>query len=121
LFIQDDDDEFLSLIDEDENDSVLEDPPTSSTSKPTSKPTSTPIAPQSIGKRRKPRDAVSEQILNYLDKKSKSSAEKSDEESFALSIIPSLKRLTDQQKALAKLRIQQTLYEIEYGTGSHSS
>ena len=88
------------------------------TSKSTSKPTSNAIISQSIGKRIKPRDVISEQTLNYLDKKNKTVDQKSDEDSFALSIIPSLKRMADQQKALAKLRIQQTLYEIEFGTES---
>ena len=40
--------------------------------------------------------------------------EKSEEEIFALSIVPTLKRMTDQQKGLAKLRIQQVLYDIEF-------
>ena len=69
LLQDDDDDDDFSLIEEDENDSVLEEPQPSSTSKPLSKPTSNAIAPQSIGKRRKPRDALSEQIMNYLEKK----------------------------------------------------
>lgn len=123
--MQDDDNE-VSFTKDDENDSLLLGEPSISTSlstseptsKSTSKRTSNAIISQLIGKRRKPRDVVSEQILNYLDKKNKTGDEKSDEESFALSIIPSLKRTTDQQKALAKLRIQQTLYEIEFGTGS---
>ncbi len=70
-------------IEEDEsnkNDNLLKEP--STPSKLTSKPITNPIITQSIGKRRKPRDAVSEQILNYLDKKSKTSEEKSDEESL---------------------------------------
>jgi hypothetical protein len=96
---------------------VLEEPPTPC--KLTSKPMTNPIITQPIGKRWKPKDAVSEHILNYLDNKSKTSEEKSDEESFALSIIPTLKRMTDQQKGLAKLHIQQTLYEIEFTTGNN--
>ena len=47
--------------------------------------------------------------MNYLNKKSKPDTEKSDEEIFALSIVPALKRMTDQRRALAKLRIQQVL------------
>ena len=107
--LQDDD---LYIEDENnKNEVLLEEPQISS--KSTSKPITNPIITQPIGKRRKPRDTVSEQILNYLDKKNKTCEEKSDEESFALSIIPSLKRMTDRQKGLVKLRIQQTLYEIE--------
>ena len=65
------------------------------------------------------RDQVSEQIMNDLNKKSKPETEKSDEEMFALNIVPALKRMTNQQRALAKLRIQQVLYEIEFDTNNH--
>ena len=65
------------------------------------------------------RDQVSEQIMNDLNKKSKPETEKSDEEMFALNIVPALKRTFDQQKALAKLRIQQVQYEIEFSTNNH--
>ena len=65
------------------------------------------------------RDQVSEQIMNDLNKKSKPETEKSDEEMFALNIVPALKRMTNQQRALAKLRIQQVLYEIEFDTDNH--
>ena len=91
-----DDDLYTEEDENDKNEVLLEEPQISS--KSASKPITNPIITQSIGKRRKPRDTVSEQILNYLDKKSKTCEEKSDEESFALSIIPSLKRMTDQQK-----------------------
>ena len=89
--LQDDD---LYIEDEnDKNEVLLEEPQISS--KSTSKPITNPIITQPIRKRQKPRDTVSEQILNYLDKKNKTCEEKSDEESFALSIILSLKRMTD--------------------------
>ena len=98
--MQDDDNDGVSFIEDDENDTLLlGEPPTSTslstfkpTSKSTSKPASNPIISQAVGKGRKSRDVDSEQILNYLDKKNKTSAEKSDEESFVLSIIPSLKK-----------------------------
>ena len=83
----------------------------------TSKPITPNITTHCTGKRRKPRDPVSEQIINYLNSKKSPSEHpqvKTNEEYFALSIVPTLKRMTDKQKALAKIRIQQLLYEIEF-------
>ena len=75
------------------------------------------VNPKSAGKRRKPRDEVLEQIIKYLDAKNKRpETGKSEEEVFALSIVHTLNRMTDQQKGLAKLRIQKMLYDIEFDT-----
>ena len=79
----------------------------------TSRPPTPGVNPKLADKRRKPRDEVSVQIIKYLDAKNKK-LEISEEEVFALSIVPTLKRMTDQQKGLAKLRIQQVLYDIEF-------
>lgn len=114
------DDTAILCTDEDEMDTALfpleveENAPKTSTSRPT---TPMDVNPKSAGKRRKPRDEVSEQIIKYLDAKNKKpETGKSEEEVFALSVVPTLKRMTDQQKGLAKLRIQKVLYDIEFDT-----
>ena len=111
------DDSAIFCPDEDEMDSascssleLLESAPTTAS---TSRPPTPGVNPKLAGKRRKPRDEVSEQIIKYLDAKNKM-PEKSEEQVFGLSIIPTLKRMTDQQKGLAKLCIQQVLYDIEF-------
>ena len=94
---------------------VEENEPKISTSQPT---TPMGVTPKSADKRQRPQDEVSEQIIKYLDAKNKRPENrKSEEEFFALSIIPSLKCMADEQKGLAKPCIQQALYHIEFHTG----
>lgn len=42
------------------------------------------------------------------------SEEEDEDNLFCRSVCASLKRLTHQQKALAKIRIQQVMYEVEF-------
>ena len=111
------DDSAFFCPDEDKMDSAscpsLEVEENAPTTASTSRPPTPGVNPKLAAKRRKPRDEVSEQIIKYLDAKNKM-PEKSEEEIFALSIVPTLKRMTDQQKGLTKLRIQQVLYDIEF-------
>ena len=67
-------------------------------------------------KKRKVIDPVEEEILIQLKQSGQqSTSEINDEDlSFGQMIAMNLKRLTPQQKAQAKIRIQQLLYEIEF-------
>lgn len=67
-------------------------------------------------KKRKVIDPVEEEILIQLKQSGQqSTSEINDEDlSFGQMIATNLKRLTPQQKAQAKIRIQQLLYEIEF-------
>ena len=83
----------------------------------TSRPITPNITTHCTGKQQKPHDPVSEQIINYLKSKKSPSEHlqvKTDQDYFVLSIVPTLKKMTDKQKALAKIHIQQLLYEIEF-------
>lgn len=51
---------------------------------------------------------------NLMTSKLMGSEEEDEDNLFCRSVCASLKRLTHQQKALAKIRIQQVMYEVEF-------
>lgn len=69
----------------------------------------TPVAKHK--KRKQKAEASSEldtELVNYLRK------ETTEDEHYALSVAAMLKRLSDRKRALAKLRMQQILFDIEF-------
>lgn len=59
-------------------------------------------------KNRKETDSSEEKLLKIL------SREDDPDEHFLLSLLPSLKRMSPQQNALARIKLQEVLYEMEF-------
>lgn len=69
-----------------------------------------------LGMKRKASHTFSEKTPKDLNHKMSSKRPKeTPDELFALSLVPALERMTHQQNALARMRIQQVLYDIEFG------
>jgi len=62
-----------------------------------------------------PEDNIDEQILNIISK------EHDADEQFLLSYLPKLKRMTPKQNAIAKIKIQQVLFDVEFGNNYSNS
>lgn len=62
-----------------------------------------------------PEDNIDEQILNIISK------EHDADEQFLLSYLPTLKRMTPKQNAIAKIKIQQVLFDVEFGNNYSNS
>lgn len=62
-----------------------------------------------------PEDNIDEQILNIISK------EHDADEHFLLSYLPTLKRMTPKQNAIAKIKIQQVLFDVEFGNNYSNS
>ena len=70
------------------------------------------------GKNRK-RDPFEEAIINAMQKKAVAEPKVADpDEMFLLSLLPTIRRLSDQQKSSAKIKIQQLLHDIEFPPAS---
>ena len=59
-------------------------------------------------------DDLDREILKQLQKDVDATTEKDEDDLFGQSIGASLKKMAPQQKALAKMKIQQLLYEIQF-------
>ena len=60
-------------------------------------------------------DEVDLEILRQLKDLDKKEPEQPDEEDlYAKSVAGTLKKMTPEQRAMAKLKIQQVLYEVQY-------
>ena len=83
-----------------------------------SSPRTHPIAPHRPKKKRKiEMDPFEEEILRQLKESNKlPQSESNDDLSFGRIIALNLKRLQPQQKAEAKIKIHQLLYELEFTT-----
>ncbi|KAL4090867.1 hypothetical protein QTP88_025630 [Uroleucon formosanum] len=62
-----------------------------------------------------PEDNIDEQILNIISK------EHDADEQFLLSYLQTLKRMTPKQNAIAKIKIQQVLFDVEFGNNDSNS
>lgn len=58
--------------------------------------------------------SISDEILKELQKEKPTPLVPDEDDLFGQTIIASLKKLSGQQKALAKVKIQQVLYEVQY-------
>ena len=58
--------------------------------------------------------SLADDILKELQREKTAPLVPDEDELFGQTIIASLKKLSGQQKALAKVKIQQVLYEVEY-------
>lgn len=62
-----------------------------------------------------PEDNIDKQILNIISK------EHDADEQFLLSYLPTLKCMTPKQNAIAKIKIQQVLFDVEFGNNYSNS
>ncbi|KAJ8042089.1 hypothetical protein HOLleu_13071 [Holothuria leucospilota] len=80
----------------------------------------TPVIPTNsiLCMKRKASDTFSEETPKHLNHKmSPKQPKETPDELFVLSLVPALERMSHQQNALARMRIQQVLYDIEFGQG----
>lgn len=64
--------------------------------------------------RKKPKSSTSDDIEVEILKELRKGQSLDEDELFGQSVGATLKKMTDQQKALAKMKIQQVMYEIQY-------
>ncbi|XP_056463070.1 transcription factor Adf-1-like [Gadus chalcogrammus] len=79
----------------------------------------TPLRPVPPPPRRRqleqPLSVFQQSILSSLEKEKENTPALDEDEHFMLSLVPSLRRLSNQKKAQARMRMQQVLYDVEFG------
>ncbi|XP_056453208.1 transcription factor Adf-1-like [Gadus chalcogrammus] len=79
----------------------------------------TPLRPVPPPPRRRqleqPLSAFQKSILSSIQKEKENALAVDEDEHFMLSLVPSLRRLSNQKKAQARMRMQQVLYDVEFG------
>ena len=89
------------------------------TSPPSPPTTSTPLRPVPPPPRRRqlkqPLSVFQQSILSSLQKEKENTLALDEDEHFMLSLVPSLRRLSNQKRAQARMRMQQVLYDVEFG------
>uniref|UniRef100_A0A8C5AS23 MADF domain-containing protein n=1 Tax=Gadus morhua TaxID=8049 RepID=A0A8C5AS23_GADMO len=58
---------------------------------------------------------ILQSILSSLQKEKENTLALDEDEHFMLSLVPSLRRLSNQKRAQAHMRMQQVLYDVEFG------
>lgn len=61
-----------------------------------------------------PADEIELEILHQLKGLEKSEKEIDEEDQYSRSVVATLRNMSSEQRALAKIKIQQVLYEIQY-------
>ena len=81
--------------------------------------TVTPLRPVPPPPRRRqleqPLSVFQQSILSSLQKEKENTLALDEDEHFMLSLVPSLRRLSNQKRAQAHMRMQQVLYDVEFG------
>ena len=81
--------------------------------------TVTPLRPVPPPPRRRqleqPLSVFQQSILSSLQKEKENTLALDEDEHFMLSLVPSLRRLSNQKRAQARMRMQQVLYDVEFG------
>ncbi|CAL8391565.1 unnamed protein product [Arctogadus glacialis] len=79
----------------------------------------TPLRPAPPPPRRRqleqPLSAFQKSIMSSIQKEKENALAVDEDEHFMLSLVPSLRRLSHQKKAQARMRMQQVLYDVEFG------
>ncbi|XP_056451682.1 transcription factor Adf-1-like [Gadus chalcogrammus] len=79
----------------------------------------TPLRPVPPPPRRRqleqPLSAFQKSILSSIQKEKENTMAVDKDEHFMLSLVPSLRRLSNQKRAQARMRMQQVLYDVEFG------
>ena len=91
---------------------------TSPPSPPTTS-TVTPLRPVPPPPRRRqleqPLSVFQQSILSSIQQEKENTLAVDEDEHFMLSLVPSLRRLSNQKRAQARMRMQQVLYDVEFG------
>ena len=81
--------------------------------------TVTPLRPVPPPPRRRqleqPLSVFQQSILSSIQKEKENTLAVDEDEHFMLSLVPSLRRLSNQKRAQARMRMQQVLYDVEFG------
>ena len=62
-----------------------------------------------------PLSAFQKSIMSSIQKEKENTLAVDEDEHFMLSLVPSLRRLSTQKRAQARMRMQQVLYDVEFG------
>ena len=62
-----------------------------------------------------PLSVFQQSILSSIQKEKENTLAVDEDEHFMLSLVPSLRRLSNQKRAQARMRMQQVLYDVEFG------
>ncbi|CAL8369445.1 unnamed protein product [Gadus morhua 'NCC'] len=62
-----------------------------------------------------PLSVFQKSILSSIQKEKENTLAVDEDEHFMLSLVPSLRRLSNQKRAQARMRMQQVLYDVEFG------
>ncbi|CAL8380089.1 unnamed protein product [Arctogadus glacialis] len=79
----------------------------------------TPLRPVPPPPRRRqleqPLSVFQQSILTSIQNEKENTLAVDEDEHFMLSLVPSLRRLSNQKRAQARMRMQQVLYDVEFG------